>query len=49
MGTALAAQKDYDGAMKHLQQAIELDAQQHEGAIDSNYLRKYREVAELKK
>jgi hypothetical protein len=34
--------------MQHLQQAIELDARQHNGAIDSNYLKKYREVAELK-
>ena len=49
MGTALAVEKDYDGAMSHLQQAVDLDAQQHGGAIDANYLKKYREVAELKR
>jgi tetratricopeptide (TPR) repeat protein len=49
LGMILSIEKDYNGALQHLQQAIDLDAQQNGGAVDATYLKKYREVAEMKR
>ena len=49
LGVILSHEKDVNGALEHLRKAVDLDAQQHDGAVDPLFLKTYRELADQRR